>query len=478
MSITPIPAVPDVPIAPDAGDRPPLSRIELVRISLYWLALSGLWAGIGFQLHPVIAQHLICPTGISLVTCATLPDEQLIPIGFNMRVKPEVAIGLVSLAGALVAFIVQPLAAALSDYTSSRLGRRRPWILVGTALDVVFLVALANAQTYLAFAILLTLLQFSSNLAQGPFQGYVPDLVPEQQVGTASGIVGLMSVSGQLVGAAIAGLAVSRDNVPLGILALAALEVGTMLPAMFGVADRPVPMPRRSGSVLAGVRGAITEAWQHRSFVWLLGSRLFILMTTGTVVVEAQFFLTRSLGYDEHEAATAIVILLAVTVVSAAGVAAWAGGASDRYGRRQVIWVGCAIGAAGMAILALAPAQPELSFSGARFPLFGLAAVPVGIGAGMFLAVDWALLVDIIPKATAGRYMGLSNVVTATAGALAGTIAGFVIAGTTGVTGDPGLGPRVAFLLTLAYYLVGALLLRRVDTRPYTAQVAFRDRPF
>ena len=82
---------------------------------------------------------------------------------------------------------------------------------------------------------------------------------------------------------------------------------------------------------------------------------------------------------------------------------------------------------------------------------------------------------DIIPKATAGRYMGLSNVVTATAGALAGTIAGLVIAGTTGITGDPALGPRVAFLLTLVFYLVGALLLRRVDTRPYAVQVAARD---
>jgi MFS family permease len=472
MSFTPLPAV--VP-EPDSDDRPSLSRVELVRISLYWLALSGLWAGIAFQIQPSIAQHLICPTGVSFIECAKLPAEQLQEIGFGIRIRAEVAIGLVGLIGAIVAFIVQPIAAAISDYTNSRLGRRRPWILVGTALDVVFLIALANAQTYLAFAILITLLQFSSNLAQGPFQGYVPDLVPERQVGTASGIVGLMSVTGQLVGTAIAGIAVATHNVPLGIFALAALEVGTMLPAVFGVADRPVAMPRRSASVLAGARGALSEAWHHRSFIWLLGSRLFILMTTGTVVVEAALFLERSLGYSEEETSITIIVLLAITVLSAAGVAAWAGGASDRYGRRQVIWLGCAIGATGMAVLALAPVQPEIAGFGVRFPLFGLAAVPVGIGAGMFIAVDWALLVDIIPKATAGRYMGLSNVVTATSGALAGTIAGGVIAGTTSATGDASLGPRLAFLLTLAYYLIGALLLRRVDTRPYTVQVAARD---
>ena len=166
MSITPLPAV--VP-EPDSDDRPSLSRIELIRISLYWLALSGLWAGMAFEIQPSIAQHLICPTGVSFVDCAKLPADQLNEIAFGIKVKAEVAIGIVGLIGAIVAFIVQPIAAALSDYTNSRLGRRRPWILVGTALDVVFLVALANAQTYLAFAVLITLLQFSSNLAQGPF---------------------------------------------------------------------------------------------------------------------------------------------------------------------------------------------------------------------------------------------------------------------------------------------------------------------
>ena len=48
-----------------------------------------------------------------------------------------------------------------------------------------------------------------------------------------------------------------------------------------------------------------------------------------------------------------------------------------------------------------------------------LALIPVGISAGTFLAVDWALMTDIIPKATSGRYMGISNVATAASGPLA-----------------------------------------------------------
>jgi MFS family permease len=454
--------------------RRPLTRVELMRISLYWLALSGLWAAISFQLLPWLARHLICPAGVEAAACAALPDSMFTPVALDLRLEPERAVALVALVGSVVAFVVQPLAAAASDYTRSRLGRRRPWILAGTALDVLFLVALASSQSFLAVGVLIVLLQFSSNLAQGPFQGYVPDLVPESQVGTASGLVGLMSVAGQLVGAAIGALAVVLENVALGFLALAVLEVGTMLPAVLGVRDRPVDMPARTGSWASGARSAVGEAWGHRSFVWLLVSRLFILMTTGTVVGQAQFFLTYSLAYTDAQASITILMLLMLTVASAAVVAAWAGPASDRLGRKQVIWLGCAIGAAGMLALALVPVQPELRSGDLRFPLGGLAAIPVGIGAGMFLAVDWALMVDIIPRSTAGRYMGISNVVTATAGAIAGVIAGNLIAQTTDVTNDATLGPRLAFGLAVAWYAVGAWALRRVDTRPYEVQMAAR----
>lgn len=153
--------------APSA--RLPFTRLGLVRINLYWLALSGLWAAIAIQLAPVIGTHLICPVGVDGAACALLPLDQLSPLAGDIRLPPEVALGFMGLVGAVVAFVVQPISAALSDSTRTRFGRRRPWILVGTALDVVFLVALATSQTFLAFAILGWLLQLSSNLAQGPY---------------------------------------------------------------------------------------------------------------------------------------------------------------------------------------------------------------------------------------------------------------------------------------------------------------------
>jgi MFS family permease len=406
--------------------------------------------------------------------CAVAPLELLAPVAFDLRLPPEVALGLTAVAGAIVAFTVQPLAAALSDVTRSRLGRRRPWIVVGTVLDVLILLAMASSGAFFAFALLFLALQFASNLAQGPYQAYIPDLVPDGQVGLASGLKAMMNAGGQLVGAAIGGLAVALGDPRYGFLMLALLVAATSLPALIGIRDRPaVPGPATAGTRTAAVREALAEAWSNRPFVWLMASMLFLLMGTATLLVVAKWFLTRSLAYTETEAAAAIVVVLALTVASALGTAVWGGRASDRLGRRRVIWLSVATSGAGMACLTLARPDPELVLLGARFPAFGLAAIPVGAGAGMYLAANWALLVDVIPRATAGRHLGISNIVTASSGALAALAASLVMAAATGFTGDAGSGPRAAVAAALVWYLAGSVALRNVKP----ARPASRGRP-
>jgi MFS family permease len=119
-----------------------------------------------------------------------------------------------------------------------------------------------------------------------------------------------------------------------------------------------------------------------------------------------------------------------------------------------VIWASCAVGALGLAIVASAPVLP-LAFIGALL---------YGISAGIFLAVDWALMTDIIPKSSSGRYMGLSNVATASAGVLAVAIGGTLM----DVVGGPdsgGAGPRAALWMGVVLIGLGAVLLRPVDER-------------
>ena len=202
------------------------------------------------------------------------------------------------------------------------------------------------------------------------------------------------------------------------------------------------------------------EAWgtdilRERSFVRLVGSRFFILGGSAFLVVLAVPYLERALHMtDGDERAIWILAITGIAALCTAVATIPAARLSQRYGRKRLIYAACATSAIGMTVCALAPSV--------WFLVVG--ASLVGIGGGSFLAVDWALMTDIIPKASAGRYMGLSNVATATNGVVAGLV-GYVIIDRFAGTGATDLGPRAAFLLAPIWYLIGAWLLRPVDER-------------
>src|SRR4029079_6392885 len=120
---------------------------------------------------------------------------------------------------------------------------------------------------------------------------------------------------------------------------------------------------------------------------WLVGSRLAILMAGAFLTQWALLYLNRSLGLGEKDAGTIPIPLVGVVALGTLISVVPAARISDRVGRKPVIWVSCAIGATGLAIVAIAPSVP-VAFLGA---------VVYGLSAGIFLAVDWALMTDIIP---------------------------------------------------------------------------------
>jgi MFS family permease len=418
--------------ADDGRPTEHLPNRELIRISLYWLGLSSIFAGLN-----LIMQGRLEFTG--------LVD----------KADAGRALFAISISGAIIAIVVQPTVGSISDYTISRWGRRKPYIFIGSILDVVFLVGIASSNTLVALAAFIALLQFSSNFAQGPFQGYVPDLVPAPQVGTASALVGLMQVLGNVTGFLIGAIATTTHNYALGVVALGIVELVTMLSVVLRVRLGP-PAKARGGRPW---RSIAAEAWgtdilRERSFLWLVASRLAILMAGATLTQLATFYLARSMGLDEHDTGLVLIPLVGLVALGTVVSVVPSARISDRVGRKPVIWVSCAVGAIGLAIVASAP----------NLPMAYLGALLYGVSAGIFLAVDWALMTDIIPKASSGRYMGLSNVATASAGVLAIALGGTLMDVVGGPNAD-GSGPRAALWLGVCLLGVGALLLRPVDER-------------
>jgi MFS family permease len=419
--------------AADPGDRPvnDLPKTQLVRLSLYWLGLSSIFIG----LTQILSGRIQYEEG---------------PL--HSPGSEGTTLFLLNVAGAFIAALVQPTVGSISDYTMSRWGRRKPYIFIGSLLDIVFLLGIASSNTVIAIAAFMVLLQVSANFAQGPFQGYVPDLVPAKQVGLASALVGLFQVLGNVAGFGIGAAAVATDNFFLGTMALGALEVVTMLSVVWRVNEGRTARPREGKSWVAIGK----EAWgldilAQRSFLWLVASRWFVLMGANMLVNFALFYLAQTFALKQDETGLPNIALLGATVLGNVVSVIPAARASDRIGRKPVIYAACALGGLGMAVVAVAPVIPVAIVGAGLF----------GAGSGMFLAVDWALMTDIIPKASSGRYMGISNVATATAGIFAVMTGGLLMDATNAAMGY-GSGPRFALGLAVIYYVLGALFLRPV----------------
>ena len=428
-----------------------LSQIDFVVLSLYWVAIGYLWTSLGGLI---------------------LPDMIIQLVG---REREGFALGVLEAVGSLMAVVWQPIAGALSDRTSSRFGRRRPFIVAGTIGDVLFLIGLALSGTFGLVLIFYFLLQAASNTAQGPYQGLMPDVVPEAQRGTASGYFGVANVVGLLAGTLGSGWILAHAGRTAALLSICALLVLTMLATVLFIPDRA---PRTSGQ-FKNVRQAIATTFsrplRYPSFLWLMASRLLILL--GLVGVQSfVFFYFNNVFFhnDRIDTIRASYTLLGL-VIFAAFVVSWpAARASDRFGRRPFILAGGLLGAAGVLMLVfshyeLVPTQlveplartlkvPPLA---AQATLVG---VLIGIGYGVFFSVDWAFIQDVIPTQEAGLFMGFSNIATAGSGILARLIGGFLLDPFNHgpkLLGLPG-GFAVIFSIFSVSLLIGALLILKV----------------
>jgi MFS family permease len=420
-----------------------LSWWHLLAVTAYWLAITVLWGAFTFSVIP----RLVESPGV---------------LGDSGHPLAGLAIGVITTAGVLIAILVQPTMGSISDNTRSRLGRRKPYILIGTALDLIFLAFAAWAfwnQNYWAFVGAVALLQFSSNFAQGPYQGYIPDLVPGRQVGVASGMLGAANIAGNLLGPGLAILfvavlpgALGFPEITLGLfVAIAVVEVITMLITVIFVPDRPAPPTDKTLRQRAlGAWG--TDLLAHHDYVWLLISRALVLTALVSLQAFAVFFLENAHGM-EPDAAQASQFPIILTVAVAALLSAVPGGwISSRIGRKPVLYVAIALGVLGAVMIAIGP----------EYWMVVAAAVPIGICSGVFLGVDWALMTDIIPKAESGRYMGISNIAVASAGPIASTVGGLVVFGASLLAFGPEIAYRAIFVVMAFELALGAWALRRV----------------
>ena len=188
----------DAGLAPARRPTMPLPKVrwtQILAISIFWFALNFHWTALGI---------IILPSQIFKMVGDAYKGE---------------ALAFVLVPGAFVSLFANPLFGMLSDRTRGRLaawGRRRPYILVGTLVNVAGLIWMATARDIPSLAIAYIIVQFSNNAAQAPFHALLPDIIPEEQRGVASGVMGLLQLIGGIVAVIIAGMFIDASK-PLSI---------------------------------------------------------------------------------------------------------------------------------------------------------------------------------------------------------------------------------------------------------------------
>jgi Na+/melibiose symporter-like transporter len=401
--------------------------VDYFSISVYWFALSYLWN----SMHPII-----------------LP--MLVPLMAPENLKGS-ALGIMTSIGLILAVIVQPAAGAISDRSTFRWGRRRPYILLGTLFDLLFLLAIGLAGNYWLLLAAYLLLQLSSNVAHGPYQGLIPDLVPEDRRGAASGAKQLAEILGIVVTSKVTAYFMGQGQLWAALSTIGAFLLITMLITIFAIREEPLSKPSPKPS-------STTEP--HRlnvDYVWLLVSRLFVLLGMNLVRNFALYFLQDVLHVPNPAAATGD--LLAIIALCIMVITYPAGHLSDRIGRKRMNIFSALLGAIGAFLLLFARGTVFLTVMGLELNDVLVYGSIIGVSAGIYLSANWALATDLIPKEEAAGYLGITNLATAGAGVLAG-LGGPLI--DIFNAREPGLGYTALFVIACLTYLVGAILLIKI----------------
>ncbi|WP_432190983.1 MFS transporter [Streptomyces sp. bgisy027] len=313
----------------------------------------------------------------------------------------ETLLAWVTGAGAVVSLAANPFFGALSDRTTARRGRRTPWIVAGAAGGALSLLLLAGADGLWLMALGWCLVQLTLNAAFAAVTAAVPDRVPRLQRGAVGGWLGAAQILGAVAGT---GLATAVGGITAGYAACAVFVVAGVLPYVLRYRDLRLPAADRPAwSWRSFTRGFWLSPRRFPDFGWAWLTRFLINLSNALVILYLLYYLRDRLHHDDPE--QGVLILTAVNAVSLLATVVVGGMWSDRVGRRKpfVHWSGVLM-AAATALLAAWQTWPSAI----------VVAALLGVGLGVFMSVDFALMTDVLPKARdRGKDLGVINVANA-----------------------------------------------------------------
>lgn len=403
----------------------PTRRVGGRWISFFALSWFGVWIA---QLTPV---QLLLP----------LQVERF--LNTSDWVQNVLGFGCISGVAGVFALVAYPITGALSDRTTSRHGRRRPWIAAGTAGFAASLVVLGMQSSLLGIGICWVAASTFFCVLTAALTAAISDQVPISQRGHVSGWISAPQAIGIIAGLVlVTALGLGTFG---GYALMAALLVLLGLPFLFLVPDAVLPpgviAPLTLRSLLEGLW---ISPRQFPDFGWTLLSRILVNLGNAFGTSLLLYFLMYGLRVPDAEASLILLTLVYMVFVIIASL--WLGRLSDKLGRRRAFVCGAsALQAIAALVLAFVPTMGAAT----------VAAALLGLGYGCFLSVDQALATEVLPdQLSRGKDLGIMNIALTVPQAFAPMLGALLVSAVGGFT--------LLFLVSGITALAGAMAVAQV----------------
>src|SRR5919199_748907 len=342
----------------------------------------------------------LSPRGMALYSVASIGGGFFYI--FNNAVLPllipssnVLLVNLMSSTRSIEGAVIQPVVGAWSDRIWTRLGRRRPFMLIAMPLCALFMALTPLAAPNLALTVT-CIFAFSLlfNVAADPYAALQADIAPPAQRPTLSAVAKVVELAGQVSLGLLLTLGLFGKHIPLVAYPIvAAVILLTFLITVVGVPERREDVhlePRhRLGEYLAALQG-------HRQALRYLVALFLYNVGINTVQVNLTRFAMRELGVSEEGKAVLLFMLLVLVTGLFALPAAWL---AARVGLKRVI-------AGGMVLIAVATPFTLVAHTMAQvLP----ALLVAGVGNAALSVLTWPLLTMLVPPERVGVFAGLKT---------------------------------------------------------------------
>jgi MFS family permease len=359
-------------------------------------------------------------TGTSLLFLAPLLVTLALKVNALVELKQAPnSLALVAAIGALLSMFANPFFGRMSDRTSSPLGMRRPWMVIGLMGGSLGILVVALAPNIGLVLVGWCLAQVFFNALLASLVAVIPDQVPTAQRGLLSGVLGVCSPIASVSGTFVVKLFTGNHLAMfLGPCAIGGFFV---LLFAFTLDDRRLVTADRPSWSLREFAGTFyVNPRKSADFAWAFASRFMFVLAYAFLVTYQAYYLLDKIGSRAADVPQQIFLGTLVQSAFLIAAALIGGQLSDRMGRRKVFVFTASI-VYGLALFAIAIA--------ANFNGFLVGMAISGLGFGLYFAVDLALVVDVLPaRDNAAKDLGVFNIAGALPFSIAPAIAPAILA--------------------------------------------------